>query len=168
MKVFNSLSFGFLSAKMFICLSGFIRKGKPNITQSFQVIHDSGSAFPYIGDYVHSYGYKLCLTSSGHMVLAGRVSHYSTPRPFWQWVAGVQGKVACWEADGRVVKVCSIFALCKSIPDQSNSLLQATMRHSVHWGKLQLYCSYTANTTKPIMGHTHKYKYTNKRTYLHV
>lgn len=58
-------------------------KGKANqILASVQVIQDSGSAFPYTGDYVHSYEYKPCLTSSGHMVLAGRVSHYSTPKAF--------------------------------------------------------------------------------------
>lgn len=50
--------------------------------KAFQVVQDSGSAFPHIGDYVHSHDYKLCLTSSGHMVLAGRVSHYSTPKAF--------------------------------------------------------------------------------------
>lgn len=79
----------------------------------------------YVAYYAHSYKCKLCCTSCGHMVLAGGVSRYSTPRPFWHWMAGVQWKVACREADGRVF---SIFSLCvKAYLQQHNSLVQPTV-----------------------------------------
>lgn len=72
----------------------FEGQNQPDI--SFQVIQGSASAFPYAGDYVHPYEYKLCLTSSGHTWFWLAEYHTTPPlRPFWQWMAGVQRKVAC-------------------------------------------------------------------------
>lgn len=71
-----------LLVRVYIKEDFFQGQSQTDVTQCFQVIQDSGLAFPYRGGYVRSHEYKFCLTISGHMVLAGRVSRYSTPKAF--------------------------------------------------------------------------------------
>jgi len=164
-KVLTSPCFAFLmSARVSLCFEG---RSQPAITPRFSGdLRFRGSAFPYIGDYVHSYGYKLNRRWT-HGFGCQSIALFHPSGPFWRMDGRSPGEGCMlrgrWQGGGEFAVY--FFALCKkkSRPDRAKSLVEPSVRPTS--APLQPWSQHSKGNNNT---HTHTHTHTQVHIQVHI